>query len=398
MSGGIGTGKTRLLTETARLAHHLGYAVVTPVDGTTLTSGTYRSRRLPTISDLLDHAGDGTGRGVLVVVDDVEAADPQWRDAALYVLANTVDTDAGNTENMVFAASETHASPPAVRRSVQAPLRTVALPLAALAPAAAMDLAAELAGGDLPDESLAALVARCGRLPLLVTELLVDLLADQRVRPTGGLAHLDGSSLPHRLCDLVGERIDRLSCECQHLLKVAAMHGRVFRPAEVADALRMPEIGVLEALDKAIRVGILTRTQEEEIAFTADVLHEAVLRLTVPAIWVAFGGGHVATTESAAESTVAVDEPADETVDPLHDRASAVEAWTHLSETEKTIAKLVSEGLTNRQVAKRVFLSPHTVNYHLRQIFRKFDVISRVELAALAGTRAMREPRTAEEC
>ena len=50
---------------------------------------------------------------------------------------------------------------------------------------------------------------------------------------------------------------------------------------------------------------------------------------------------------------------------------------------ERTIAHLVNQSMTNRQIAKRVVLSPHTVNYHLRQIFRKLDINSRVELARL---------------
>ncbi len=58
--------------------------------------------------------------------------------------------------------------------------------------------------------------------------------------------------------------------------------------------------------------------------------------------------------------------------------------WDDLTETEQTIAHLVSDGLTNRQIAKRIYLSPHTVNYHLRRIFRKLDIASRVELATLA--------------
>ncbi|MET9532424.1 LuxR C-terminal-related transcriptional regulator [Streptomyces sp. NPDC006649] len=54
-----------------------------------------------------------------------------------------------------------------------------------------------------------------------------------------------------------------------------------------------------------------------------------------------------------------------------------------LTEAEHRIACLVAEGLTNQQVAKRVSRSPHTVNYHLRQIFRKLDVDSRVKLARI---------------
>jgi DNA-binding CsgD family transcriptional regulator len=58
--------------------------------------------------------------------------------------------------------------------------------------------------------------------------------------------------------------------------------------------------------------------------------------------------------------------------------------WDRLSEPERDIARLVGAGLTNRQVAKQLFLSPHTVNYHLRGIFRKLGINSRVELARLA--------------
>ncbi|MFI9360317.1 LuxR C-terminal-related transcriptional regulator [Kitasatospora sp. NPDC053057] len=52
-----------------------------------------------------------------------------------------------------------------------------------------------------------------------------------------------------------------------------------------------------------------------------------------------------------------------------------------LSDVERTVAHLVSQGLTNQQVASRIHRSPHTVNYHLRNIFRKVGLSSRVELA-----------------
>jgi FixJ family two-component response regulator len=42
------------------------------------------------------------------------------------------------------------------------------------------------------------------------------------------------------------------------------------------------------------------------------------------------------------------------------------------------------EGLTNREVAERLFVSPHTVNSHLRHVFAKLGINSRVELARLA--------------
>jgi transcriptional regulator of acetoin/glycerol metabolism/DNA-binding CsgD family transcriptional regulator len=52
-----------------------------------------------------------------------------------------------------------------------------------------------------------------------------------------------------------------------------------------------------------------------------------------------------------------------------------------LTDAERSVANLVAEGLTNRQIAERVFISRHTVDFHLRSIFRKVGVASRVELA-----------------
>jgi DNA-binding CsgD family transcriptional regulator/transcriptional regulator with XRE-family HTH domain len=59
------------------------------------------------------------------------------------------------------------------------------------------------------------------------------------------------------------------------------------------------------------------------------------------------------------------------------------EGWARLTESERRVADLVADGLTNRQVAERVGVSPYTVDFHLRQIFRRLAVGSRVDLARL---------------
>ncbi|MEW2289147.1 LuxR C-terminal-related transcriptional regulator [Streptomyces sp. NPDC047841] len=65
--------------------------------------------------------------------------------------------------------------------------------------------------------------------------------------------------------------------------------------------------------------------------------------------------------------------------------------WPSLTDTERAVADLVAQGLTNRETAQHMFLSPYTVNFHLRQIFRKLGITSRVELA-----RMYRDPEPSE--
>ncbi|MEV0408725.1 LuxR C-terminal-related transcriptional regulator [Actinoallomurus sp. NPDC050550] len=62
--------------------------------------------------------------------------------------------------------------------------------------------------------------------------------------------------------------------------------------------------------------------------------------------------------------------------------------WDSLTDTEHKIATLVAQGLTNPQVAARVFISPHTVKFHLCRVFRKLGIASRVELARLTTEHA----------
>jgi DNA-binding CsgD family transcriptional regulator len=61
--------------------------------------------------------------------------------------------------------------------------------------------------------------------------------------------------------------------------------------------------------------------------------------------------------------------------------------WAAMTKSELAVAQLVADGLTNREIAERLFVSPHTVNTHLRQVFAKLEINSRVDLTRLATER-----------
>jgi DNA-binding CsgD family transcriptional regulator len=54
-----------------------------------------------------------------------------------------------------------------------------------------------------------------------------------------------------------------------------------------------------------------------------------------------------------------------------------------LTAQELQIARFVSEGLSNKEVAAQLFLSPRTIDFHLRNVFRKLGISSRTQLARL---------------
>ena len=53
-----------------------------------------------------------------------------------------------------------------------------------------------------------------------------------------------------------------------------------------------------------------------------------------------------------------------------------------LSPQELQIARLAAEGLSNREIGERLYLSPRTVGSHLYRIFPKLEITARAQLAA----------------
>jgi pimeloyl-ACP methyl ester carboxylesterase/DNA-binding CsgD family transcriptional regulator len=62
--------------------------------------------------------------------------------------------------------------------------------------------------------------------------------------------------------------------------------------------------------------------------------------------------------------------------------AKATTGWSSLTRAERRVADLVAEGLSNAEIATRLFVTRNTVETHVKHVFRKVGVSSRTELAA----------------
>jgi predicted ATPase/DNA-binding CsgD family transcriptional regulator len=132
--------------------------------------------------------------------------------------------------------------------------------------------------------------------------------------------------------------------------------------------------GAAEALRDAVGAFVLPLYRAEYdrgLAAARAGLNEA----TFSAAW---SEGRAMTPGEAIEYTLRTDEP------PASSKETA-----GLSERELEVLRLVAEGLTDAQVARELYLSPRTVGWHLRSVYRKLGVPSRAAAAKAAVERSL---------
>jgi two-component system nitrate/nitrite response regulator NarL len=163
---------------------------------------------------------------------------------------------------------------------------------------------------------------------------------------------------------------------------------RNFLPDIVLLGVSMPDISGLEILAIARSENLAVRL----VFFTAPV-EEHDLRM------LAAGGAHavisnevdteilVQTLRQVADGQSLLQSPSADQLIGREQSSAAEKAVTMLTERERQIMRLVSEGLSNKEIGRRLGLTDGTIKVHLHHIFQKLDVGNRTALAALAISR-----------
>jgi DNA-binding CsgD family transcriptional regulator len=247
--------------------------------------------------------------------------------------------------------------------------------LSALGPEPVARILEDLLGAP-PGPELARLAAGTGGNPFLVTELARRLSAAGQAYVTGGRVRLLSSALPLGMTTGIQDWIVRMAPESIDALRAAALLGRVFSADEVAELVDASTADLLRALETAVLANVLTVADDGRLAFRHELVRRA-LEQSIPPGTARVRGLPPGDLEGGARAVPKSG------LSPLRDPAAARTRWPALTESQRAVASLAAQGLTNRQIAGRLCISPHTVDYHLRIVFRTLKVRSRIELARL---------------
>jgi DNA-binding CsgD family transcriptional regulator len=78
-------------------------------------------------------------------------------------------------------------------------------------------------------------------------------------------------------------------------------------------------------------------------------------------------------------------------VPSMRRRVAADAGWASLTDSERRVAVLLADGLSNPEIAGRLFVAPRTVSTHVSHILRKLGLRSRTEVAVMVARQAARD-------
>lgn len=168
--------------------------------------------------------------------------------------------------------------------------------------------------------------------------------------------------LPHESLDII--LLDIKSFSDQASLQTLP---ELMKSIGTARILLLTDIEDPEGNLHAVRLGAMGLVHKNE---SADVLLKAIERVAAGEVWI----------NRAMMARVIGGFWNPETVQshPVNPEASKIAA---LTEREREVVGLIGEGLRNKQIAERLFISEITVRHHLTSIFDKLGVSDRFELA-----------------
>ncbi|GAB3213876.1 LuxR C-terminal-related transcriptional regulator [Marinactinospora thermotolerans] len=347
VEGTIGSGKTRFLRECIETARDMGL-------------GVSRRNLLHGPASRLPEEGEGDGRG-LVVIDDadllsvleidglVSSEKGRGRQGVVWLVARRVGNCSRHLHSRLSLPGD----------------EILHIPLGSIPPAEAAVLAADLLGAPL-SLPVAELVRRTGGHPKLLVELLNGMLEEQTLLVTSAEVRLLEDRLPERLYRWVKAVLDESSPQCRQFLRVAAALGDRMSLDRVRAMLGLRLVELLPLIDEARALGLMTTSPD--LTFHSPLVHQ-VLSAMVPSELRRILRREVGGPQQHEGGGVLLSEA----------------KTRRLTDKERAIVRLLAQGMTNGQVARRLTISPNTVNYHLKKLFRHYGVNSRVELLNAVG-------------
>lgn len=197
---------------------------------------------------------------------------------------------------------------------------------------------------------------------------------------TMSLADLIEASWRSNDQDTAGEALARLA-ERAEASQTAWGLGLLARSRALTSPDDQAEPLYREALDRLGRSGVVTALARSQLVYGEWLRRrrrrrEARLQLNLAYETLLSTGGGAFARRAEAELLAT----------GARARVRTDENRTELTSQELQVAQLAAEGVSNSEIAAQLYISPHTVSYHLRKVYTKLDVRSRRELSRVLGT------------
>lgn len=352
LDGPPGSGRSRMLAEFAAAGRRSAMTVVPEPEWTSAAG----ARRLV-------RAVDGRPDPLLLLCDYPQRVDPRaW---------TVLEPLAESRPVLVAVTARAGADPVAAGHLTTPDVHRIRL--APLSPGDVERFVTRLLAGRPGTELLDLTRVAAGR-PGAVMDLVTGLVEEGLLRTVAGRAVLSSVRLPQRTRSRLGSQLAAMSPQARHLLQAATTLQSPFRLLRLTRLLRVSPVVLVPAIDEVLESGLLTG-DNEMLMFSHELIRPVVEASMPRAVVAALREERPVRRNTAA--------PREQQAARRPAPARRTGDWSLLTEREREIAGLVGRALTNRQIASRLGRSPHTVNYHLRLIYQKLAITSRVELAAM---------------